>query len=181
MIQTTSFVSSSSSSLRCCNCCFYHHHRWTEKFLKRRGVRKTPLVRSRAKEEDDGAKDRILPPNAITLERVHHVLDAMAGEAPSEVTTSKQRKDLPDGEDEEVDAKALKQSSTIQSAMRVTADLWSRNGVQWREDVVDARSSSLRSIETSSNLTGKMKSIRKKIGDSGKQMSRTSWTKRTAA
>ena len=51
MIQTTSF-SSSSSSLRCCNCCF-HHHRWTEK-KKARGVRKTPLVRSRAKEDDDG-------------------------------------------------------------------------------------------------------------------------------
>ena len=52
MIQTTSF-SSSSSSLRCCNCCFHHHHRWTEK-KKARGVRKTPLVRSRAKEDDDG-------------------------------------------------------------------------------------------------------------------------------
>ena len=51
MIQTTSF-SSSSSSLRCCNCCF-HHHRWTEK-KKARGGRKTPLVRSRAKEDDDG-------------------------------------------------------------------------------------------------------------------------------
>ena len=50
MIQTTSF-SSSSSSLRCCNCCF-HRHRWTEK-KKARGVRKTPLARSRAKEEDD--------------------------------------------------------------------------------------------------------------------------------
>ncbi len=95
------------------------------------------------KEEDDCAKDRILPPNAITLERVHHILDAMAGEASEEATTSKQRKDLPDGEDEEVDAKALKQSSTIQSAMRVTADLWPRNSVQWRNDVVDARSTSL--------------------------------------
>ena len=49
---TTSF-SSSSSSLRCCCCCFHHHHRWTKKFLKRRGLRKTPLVRSRAKEEDE--------------------------------------------------------------------------------------------------------------------------------
>ena len=57
MIQTTSFVSSSSSSLRCCNCCFYHHHRWTEKFLKRRGLRKTPLVRSRAKEEEEDDSD----------------------------------------------------------------------------------------------------------------------------
>ena len=53
MIQTTSF-SSSSTSLRCCDCCFHHHHhRWTEK-KKARGVRKTPLVRSRAKEDDDG-------------------------------------------------------------------------------------------------------------------------------
>jgi len=57
MIQTTSFASSSSSSLRCCNCCFYHHHRWTEKFLKRRGLRKTPLVRSRAKEEEEDDSD----------------------------------------------------------------------------------------------------------------------------
>ena len=75
------------------------------------------------KEEDDCAKDRILPPNAITLERVHHILDAMAGEEKSEVTTSKQRKDLPDSEDEEMDALAFKQSSAMQSAMRVTADL----------------------------------------------------------
>ena len=53
---TTSF-SSSSSSLRCCCCCFHHHHRWTKKFLKRRGLRKTPLVRSRAKEEEEDDSD----------------------------------------------------------------------------------------------------------------------------
>ena len=90
------------------------------------------------KEEEASAKIRILPANALSPERVHQILDAMAGEAAATITTSTQGTGEGDDEDDAVDDKALKQSSTIESAMRVTADLWPRNSVHWREEGVDA-------------------------------------------
>ena len=51
-----------------------------------------------------------------------------------------------DASDEDVDAKALEQSSQIHDAMKLTAKLWSRTEQVWGEDAIDQRSTTVQDL-----------------------------------
>ena len=87
-----------------------------------------------------------MPPNTLTLARVHAILDDMAGDATETNKELSNRKVYSIAVEDDIDANVFKQSSTIQNAMRLTADLWPRQSAQWPEDEIDAKSSSLTSL-----------------------------------
>ena len=85
-----------------------------------------------------------LPENAVPLARVHRLLDTLSQkdrirEAPCAASTRAASENEED-ESEALNKKALRQSAQIQTALKVTADLWDRNAKAWPEfDVQQAQ------------------------------------------
>jgi hypothetical protein len=90
-----------------------------------------------SEEQMSGLKD--LPDNAVPLARIHRLLDELSQKDKPEGVSSKQAtvaSEDPANGDEEDDAeavqkKALHRSSQMQTALKVTADLWDRNSKPW--------------------------------------------------
>ena len=91
-----------------------------------------------------------LPAVDLALMKVHEILDRMSEDKKADQPAEKGQ----GASDEEVDDKALEQSSQIHDAMKLTAKLWSRSAQVWGEGEIDVRNSTvpdlLQSLATAS-------------------------------
>jgi hypothetical protein len=87
-----------------------------------------------------------MPPNSLSLGRVHGILDRMSNSKDA----SKVGREVEEEEEEDVDERALRQSSQVRNSMQMAAKLWPRGGTAWPEEPVDARSTSLTNLPSSS-------------------------------
>ena len=95
------------------------------------------------KTQNDDAHEEVesnpLPQCDLALGRVYNILDRMS-EADVRKSTSAQGKaflEAPHDDDEDAEAHALEQSSQINGAMKLTADLWKRTSVEWPQAAGD--------------------------------------------
>jgi len=86
-----------------------------------------------------------MPPNSLSLGRVHGILDRMSNSKDA----SKVGREVEE-EEEDVDERALRQSSQVRNSMQMAAKLWPREGTAWPAEPVDARSTSLTNLPSSS-------------------------------
>jgi hypothetical protein len=93
---------------------------------------------------DDSAKVHELPANEVPLGRVHDILDRMSRQEDDAPRSRKADAEEGVEDDENVDEKALRQSTQVRGSMQMTAKLWSRDDNRWPEEPVDTRDSSLR-------------------------------------
>ena len=82
---------------------------------------------------DEEVESDPLPQCDLALGRVYNILDRMS-EADVRKSTSAKGKtflEAPHDDDDDAEAHALEQSSQINGAMKLTADLWKRTSVEW--------------------------------------------------
>ena len=74
-----------------------------------------------------------LPQCDLALSRVYNILDRMSEADVRKSISAKAKASLeePHDNDEDAEAHALEQSSQINGAMKLTADLWKRTSVEW--------------------------------------------------
>ena len=122
--------------------------------------------RTEDKYEDakEDASAKVLPNSDLALQRVHDILDRMSA---ADVQNGRKAKASKDEEQEisedNMDAKALEQSSQINDAMKLTAKLWSRTQQSWPHDNLDVRTSTLKaSPELAAHKAAKIKNKKQK-------------------
>ena len=98
-------------------------------------------VFSKTENEDvhEEVESNPLPQCDLALSRVYNILDRMseADVRKSTAATGKASQEAPHDDDEDAEAHALEQSSQINGAMKLTADLWKRTSVEWPEAAGD--------------------------------------------
>ena len=108
-------------------------------------------------EEDDEEQvnaTKVAPDeNRLPLERIHAVLDRQSESTGNKKAARLQEKDC----EEDVDATALRQSTAINSAMQLTAKLWSRTATTWDDTEVDISRTSLGEFPSNSKPRSKRK------------------------
>ena len=87
-----------------------------------------------------------LPENAVPLARIHRLWDTLSQEDRIRETPGAARaravSDKEEDEAEDLNKKALQRSAQIQTALKVTADLWDWNANEWQEfDAQQAKNS----------------------------------------
>ena len=109
---------------------------------------------------EEAVRERLrdLPPNSMSLQRVHDILVRMSSHTDEKASFGRRaprasedaaEQDL----EEDFDKKALNQSSQIATAMRTTAQLWSKIDGVWQGSSVDTRHQSI-SAAPAANKTG---------------------------
>ena len=145
------------------------------------------------KTQNDDAHEEVesnpLPQCDLALGRVYNILDRMS-EADVRKSTSAQGKaslEAPHDDDEDAEAHALEQSSQINGAMKLTADLWKRTSVEWPEAAGDTSlgydADSLKALQTQKKQdeeeekTGKAKTFKRSVYLKWKEACIRTWSK----
>ena len=95
-----------------------------------------------------------LPQCDLALSRVYNILDRMSEADVRKSISAKAKASLEEAHDDDDDAEAhaLEQSSQINGAMKLTADLWKRTSVEWPEAAGDTSlgydADSLKALQT---------------------------------
>ena len=95
-----------------------------------------------------------VPQCDLALSRVYNILDRMSEADVRKSTSAKGKASLaaPHDDDDDAEAHALEQSSQINGAMKLTADLWKRTSVEWPETAGDTNlgydADSLKALQT---------------------------------
>ena len=95
-----------------------------------------------------------VPQCDLALSRVYNILDRMSEADVRKSTSAKGKASLaaPHDDDDDAEAHALEQSSQINGAMKLTADLWKRTSVEWPESAGDTNlgydADSLKALQT---------------------------------
>ena len=118
---------------------------------------------------DEDTKEKMIniPDNALSLERVHSILDQMSQETvkqksrPQKANTSENGLHDSSDDDEDVDAKALQQSSAMHDAMQLTAKLWARTAKAWPEEPISKDMTTLSTDATVSENSNPSKNKKK--------------------
>ena len=130
-----------------------------------------------------------LPQCDLALSRVYNILDRMS-EADVRKSISAKGKTIleaPHDDDEDAEAHALEQSSQINGAMKLTADLWKRTSVEWPEAAGDTSigydADSVKALQTQKTQheeeenTGKAKKFKRSVYFKWKESCIRTWSK----
>ena len=100
---------------------------------------------------DENSERTPLPKTDVALETVHGILDRMSTADVKKVQRRNVERDK-EGEvtDEDVDAKALEQSSQIPESMKLAAKLWSRDALPWSTETPDISTCTIPGLEAAS-------------------------------
>ena len=113
-------------------------------------------VFSKTENEDvhEEVESNPFPQCDLALGRVYNILDRMSEADVRKSTSAKAKASLeePHDDDDDAEAHALEQSSQINGAMKLTADLWKRTSVEWPESAGDTNlgynADSLKALQT---------------------------------
>ena len=130
-----------------------------------------------------------LPQCDLALSRVYNILDRMSEADVRKSISAKAKASLeePHDNDEDAEAHALEQSSQINGAMKLTADLWKRTSVEWPEAAGDRSlgydADSLKALQTrqkqneEKEKTGENKKFKRSVYLKWKEGCIRSWSK----
>ena len=114
----------------------------------------TVFSETQTEDADEEVESDPLPQCDLALGRVYNILDRMseADERKSISAKGKAFLEAPHDDDDDAEAHALEQSSQINGAMKLTADLWKRTSVEWPETAGDTNlrydADSLKALQT---------------------------------
>ena len=130
-----------------------------------------------------------LPQCDLALSRVYNILDRMSEADVRKSISAKAKASLeePHDNDEDAEAHALEQSSQINGAMKLIADLWKRTSVEWPEAAGDTSlgydADSLKALQTrqkqneEKEKTGENKRFKRSVYLKWKEGCIQSWSK----
>ena len=130
-----------------------------------------------------------LPQCDLALGRVYNILDRMSEADVRKSISAKAKASLeePHDNDEDAEAHALEQSSQINGAMKLIADLWKRTSVEWPEAAGDTSlgydADSLKALQTQKKQDeeeekpGKAKKIKRSVYLQWKEACIRTWSK----
>ena len=149
----------------------------------------TVFTKTEREDVPEEVESNPLPQCDLALGRVYNILDRMS-EADVRKSISAQGKaslEAPHDDDDDAEAHALEQSSQINGAMKLTADLWKRTSVEWPEAAGDTSlgydADSLKALQTrkkqheEEEKTGNTKKIKRSVYLKWKETSIRSWSK----
>ena len=114
----------------------------------------TVFSKTQTEDADQEVESNPLPQCDLALGRVYNILDRMSEADIRKPTSAKAKAFLEEAHDNDDDAEAhaLEQSSQINGAMKLTADLWKRTSVEWPEAAGDTSlgydADSLKALQT---------------------------------
>ena len=99
----------------------------------------TVFSKTEKEDVDEEVESNPLPQCDLALGRVYNILDRMSEADVRKSISAKTKASLEETHDDDDDAEAhaLEQSSQINGAMKLTADLWKRTSVEWPEAAGD--------------------------------------------
>ena len=99
----------------------------------------TVFSKTQTEDADEEAESDPFPQCDLALGRVYNILDRMSEADVRKSISAKAKASLEEAHDDDDDAEAhaLEQSSQINGAMKLTADLWKRTSVEWPQAAGD--------------------------------------------
>ena len=150
----------------------------------------TVFSKTQAEDADEEVQADPLPQCDLALGRVYNILDRMSEADVRKSTSAKAAKaslEEAHDDDDDAEAHALEQSSQINGAMKLTADLWKRTSVEWPEAAGDTSlgydADSLKALQTrqkqneEKEKTGENKKIKRSVYLKWKEGCIRSWSK----
>ena len=149
----------------------------------------TVFSKTQAEDADEEVQADPLPQCDLPRGRVYNILDRMSEADVRKSTSAKAKASLEEAHDDDDDAEAhaLEQSSQINGAMKLTADLWKRTSVEWPEAAGDTSlgydKDSLKALQTRKTQheeeenIGKAKKIKRSVYLKWKEACIRTWSK----
>ena len=150
----------------------------------------TICSKTQAEDAGEEVESDPLPQCDLALGRVYNILDRMSEADIRKPTSSKAKDSLEEeahDDDDDAEAHALEQSSQINGAMKLTADLWKRTSVEWPAAEGDKRlgydADSLKALQTRQKQnaekepTGKKDKFKRSVYLQWKEGCIRSWSK----
>ena len=149
----------------------------------------TVFSKTQTEDADEKVESDPLPQCDLALGRVYNILDRMSEADVRKSISAKAKASLEEAHDDDDDAEAhaLEQSSQINGAMKLTADLWKRTSVEWPEAAGDTSlgydADSLKALQTrkkqheEEEKTGKTKKNKRSVYLKWKEACIRTWSK----
>ena len=149
----------------------------------------TVFTKTQNEDVHEEVESHPLPQCDLALGRVYNILDRMSEADVRKSTSAKGKASLeaPHDDDDDAEAHALEQSSQINGAMKLTADLWKRTSVEWPEAAGDTSlgydADSLKALQTRKTQheeeenIGKAKKIKRSVYLKWKEACIRTWSK----
>ena len=150
----------------------------------------TVFSKTEKEDVDEEVESDPLPQCDLALGRVYNILDRMSEADVRKSTSAKAAKaslEEAHDDDDDAEAHALEQSSQINGAMKLTADLWKRTSVEWPEAAGDTSlgydADSLKALQTRKKQheeeenKGKTQKFKRSVYLKWKEASIRTWSK----